>query len=113
MSITIDLPNEVFWRLEKQAKARGTTAAETIARLIEDSERLENQAQTTETTEMEAFSQLAEGMKKRRLSTVIKQMRAEGLFAAAPDQSPARPVDLQPIQVQGKPLSEVIIEERR
>jgi predicted transcriptional regulator len=103
MSITIDLPNEVFWRLEKQAKARGTTAAETIARLIEDSERLENQA----------FSQLAEGMKKIRLSTVIKQMRAEGLFAAAPDQSPARPVDLQPIQVQGKPLSEVIIEERR
>lgn len=113
MSITIDLPNEVFWRLEKQAQARGTTAAETIARLIEESERLENQAQMAEAPVTETFSQHAESENKTRLAAVVKQMRAEGLFAEAPDHVPGRPIDFQPIQVQGKPLSEVIIEERR
>lgn len=113
MNITIDLPNEVFWRLEKRAQARGTTTAETIARLIEESERLENQAQKAETTVTEALSQPAQDVKKVRLAAVVKQMRAEGLFAEAPNSAPAKPIDFQPIQVQGKPLSEVIIEERR
>lgn len=88
MSVTIDLPNDVYERLEKQAQARGTSAVEAIARLIE---------------EIEAT----------RLSSVVRQMQIEGLFAEAPIQVPPMPVDFQPIPVQGKPLSELIIEERR
>lgn len=88
MTITIDLPNEVYERLEKQARARGTTTAETVARLIE---------------EIEAT----------HLTDVVRQMQAEGLFAKPPATAPPAPANFQPIQVQGKPLSEVIIEERR
>lgn len=88
MTITIDLPNEVHQRLEKQAELRGTTVSDTIARLIE---------------EVEAA----------HLSAVVKQMQAEGLFAAPPAAPPAMPPDFEPIQVQGQPLSETILAERR
>lgn len=87
MSVTIDLPNDVYERLEKQALARGTTAAEVVARLIE---------------EIEAT----------HLSAVVRQMEMEGLFADTPEQIPSMPIGFQPIQVQGKPLSTVIVEER-
>ncbi len=87
MSVTIDLPNEVYERLEKQAQARGTTTAEAVARLIE---------------EIEAT----------HLSAVVKQMEMEGLFADIPESIPSMPIDFQPIQVQGKPLSTVIVEDR-
>lgn len=88
MSITIDLPDEVYERLEKQAQANGQTIPEVIARLVE---------------EIEAA----------HLSAVVRQMQAEGLFAAPPAEPLPAPADFQPIQVLGKPLSEVIIEERR
>lgn len=88
MSVTIDLPDEVYERLEKQAQANGQTVPEVIARLIE---------------EIEAA----------HLSAVVRQMQAEGLFAEPPAAPTSAPTDFQPIQVPGKPLSEVIIEERR
>jgi hypothetical protein len=86
MTQTIELPIEVYERLEKQAQANGLTVAEVIARLVE---------------EIEAA----------HLSAVVRQMQSEGLFAEPPVAPPA-PVDFQPIQALGKPLSEVIIEER-
>jgi len=88
MTITIDLPNEVYERLEKQAQVRGTSVPETVSRLIEEIESV-------------------------HLSAVVRQMQAEGLFADPPAVVPPAPPDFQPIVVQGKPLSEVIIEERR
>ncbi len=88
MTQTIELPTEIYEKLEKQAQANGLTVAEVIARLVE---------------EIEAA----------HLSAVIRQMQAEGLFAEAPADIPPAPADFQPIQVLGKPLSEVIIEERR
>ncbi len=88
MSITIDLPEEVYERLEKQAQREGRTVPEVIARLIE---------------EIEAA----------HLSAVVRQMQTEGLFAAPPAEPQPAPTDFQPIQALGKPLSEVIIEERR
>lgn len=87
MSVTIDLPDEVYERLEKQAQANGQTIPEVIARLIE---------------EIEAA----------HLSAVVRQMQAEGLFAEPPVEPLPAPADFQPIRMQGKPLSEVIIEER-
>jgi hypothetical protein len=88
MSVTIDLPNEVYARLEKQAQVNSQTVPEIIARLVE---------------EMEAA----------HLSAVVRQMQAEGLFAEPPVAPPPSPTDFQPIQALGKPLSEVIIEDRR
>ena len=86
MTQTVELPIEVYERLEKQAQANGLTVAEVIARLVE---------------EIEAT----------HLSAALRQMQAEGLFAEPPVAPP--PADFHPIQVMGKPLSEVIIEERR
>jgi hypothetical protein len=40
MSITIDLPEEVYERLEKQAQWQGRTVPEVIARLIEELEQM-------------------------------------------------------------------------
>jgi hypothetical protein len=87
VSVTIDLPDEVYERLEKQAQSHGQTIPEVIARLIE---------------EIEAA----------HWSAVVRQMQAEGIFAEPPVEPPPAPPDFQPIRVQGKPLSEVIIEER-
>ena len=88
MNATIDLPNEVYERLQKQAQLHGTTVPEAIAQLLE-----EKQA--------------------ARLNAFWEKLEAKGLVAK---RKPAPPTDdepFQPIQVQGKPLSEVIIEERR
>jgi macrodomain Ter protein organizer (MatP/YcbG family) len=39
MSTTINLPDEVYARLEEQAKARGLTVSQTVAQLVEESQR--------------------------------------------------------------------------
>jgi predicted transcriptional regulator len=88
MTITIDLPDELHQRLERQAQGQGRTVAEEIARLIE---------------EIEAA----------HLSAVMEQLRAEGIFAEPTSAVINVPFDFTPIHVQGKPLSETIIEERR
>ena len=88
MNATIDLPGEVYERLQKQAQLRGTTVPEAAAQLIK---------------EIEAV----------HLSAVVGQMEAEGLFAEPPASPPAMPPDFQPIRVQGQPLSETILAERR
>lgn len=79
MTITIDLPDEVHRRLEKQAQGQGRRVAELIARLLEEGE-------------------------ATHLAAVIQEMKAEGLFAATPSTLPPAPADFQLIQVQGQPL---------
>lgn len=88
MTITIDLPDEMHHRLQKQAQLRGTTVAEAIAQLLEE---VENGRQ-------EAF---------------FEEMHAQGvLLPKKPAPAGAAP-PFQRIEVQGKPVSECIIEERR
>ncbi len=89
MTITIDLPNDVYQRLERRAQAQGTTTVEAIAQVLEESDAARSKA-------------------------FWERLEAEGLVAkrkAAPVVDVAE--SFQPIQVQGKPLSEIIIEERR
>lgn len=88
MSKTVEVSNEIYEQLERQAQTRGITVAEIVAQLLEEVDAARRQA---------AFA----------------EMRAEGLFADPPASVPPAPIDFQPIHVQGKPLSEVIIEERR
>ena len=88
MTITLDLPNEVYERLEKQARARGPTAAEAVAQVLEEAEAARNKA-------------------------FWERLEAQGLVAKRKAAQVSNAEAFQPIQVQGKPLSEVIIEERR
>jgi predicted DNA-binding ribbon-helix-helix protein len=87
MSTTINLPDEVYTRLEEQAKARGLTVSQTVAQLVEESQRA-------------------------RIVTAIERLRMKGLLAA-PEPRPSTPAHFEPLKVQGQPLSEAIIEERR
>ena len=88
MTTTIDLPKEVYERLEKHAHTRGATVTEAIAQFLAEAE-------------------------ADRVSVVVEQMRAEGVIL--PKQ--ALPLDYQRvyqrIEVQGRPVSECLIEERR
>ncbi|HEV8716031.1 MAG TPA: ribbon-helix-helix protein, CopG family [Candidatus Binatia bacterium] len=87
MSTTIDLPDEVYARLEEQAKARGLTVSQTIAQLVEEAQRA-------------------------RIAMAVERLRVKGLLAST-EPRPSAPAHFEPIQVQGQPLSEAIIEERR
>ena len=88
MSITIDLPDEVYQRLEKQAQLRGATVAETVAQLLKEAQ-------------------------AARLNAFWEKLEAKGVAPTRKPIPPTSAAPLQPIQVQGKPMSEVIIEERR
>ena len=88
MTITIDLPDDLYQRLERQARARGTTTAEAVALVLEEAEAARSKA-------------------------FWERLEAKGLVARRKPAPPADAEPFQPIQVQGKPLSEVIIEERR
>lgn len=88
MNITIDLSNEVYERLEKLAQLRGVTVSEAIAQLLEEVETAHRQA-------------------------VFEQMRAEGLLLPKKPLPPDQERRYRRIDVQGKPVSECLIEERR
>jgi hypothetical protein len=88
MTQTIELPIEVYEKLEQQAQARGLTVADVIARLIEEVEASHRQA-------------------------VFEQMRAEGLLLPKKSLPPDQERIYKRIDVQGKPVSECLIEERR
>jgi hypothetical protein len=88
MSRTIDLPDEVYAQLEQHARRRGLTLPQTIAELIHEDE-------------------------KARMAAAIARLRTQGVLLSPSSAAPPAPTDFEPIQVQGKPLSEVIIEERR
>ncbi len=88
MSITVDLPNKVYERLEQQAQLRDLTVPKMIERLIE---------------EVEAA----------HLAAAIERMRAKGLLAERKPLETTTPEPFKRIKAHGKPLSEIIIEERR
>ncbi len=88
MSKTVELPNEVYAVLEKQAQARNASVSEVISQLIQEVERA-------------------------HLAAVIEQMKAEGLIATFEPADITAPVNFKPIIVKGRPVSEIIIEERR
>lgn len=88
MSTNVTLSDDTYARLEEQARAMGITVAERIAQLAQDAE-------------------------DRRIMAVIERLQSEG--ALLPPSQPAEGAssDFAPIAVQGTPLSEIIIAERR
>lgn len=88
MSRTIEISDEVYVLLEQQARMPGLTLPQTIAELVREDE-------------------------KARMSIAIARLRTQGVLLPPSSSAQPAPTDFEPIQVQGKPLSEVIIEERR
>ena len=88
MSITIDLSNEVYERLEKQAQLRGMTVSEAIAQLLEEAE-------------------------TNRRAAFFERLREESFFLPKEPLPPDYQRVYKRIDVQGKPVSECLVEERR
>jgi predicted DNA-binding ribbon-helix-helix protein len=88
MSKTIELSDEIYRQLEQQASRRGLSLPQLIAALVHEEE-------------------------YARLTTAITRLQTQGLLLTPSRAAPPAAPDVAPIQVQGKPLSEVIIEERR
>ncbi len=88
MGMTITLPDDVYARLERQAAARGLDVAALIAALERD-------------------------LEDARLDAAEESMRAEGLLLPRRKPPLDIPPNFEPAPIQGKPLSETIIEERR
>jgi len=88
MTQTIELPVEVYEKLEKQAQARRATIAETVTQILEE-------------------------IQAAQMTALWDSLKTRGLLAERKPAPTTNDEPFQPIQVQGKPLSEVIIEERR
>ena len=88
MSRTIEIPDEVYVQLEQQARMRGLTLPQTIVELVHADE-------------------------KTRMAMAITRLRMQGVLLPPSGSAQPAPTDVEPMQVQGTPLSEVIIEERR
>jgi hypothetical protein len=87
MSRTIEIPDEVYTQLEQQASRRGVTLPQIIAEMVQAAE-------------------------QARMAAAIERLRMKGLLLIPSNSAQSAPTDFAPLQVQGKPLSEVIIEER-
>ena len=88
MSKIVELPDEVYTQLEHQAGMRGLTLPQIIAELVDEDE-------------------------KARMRVAIERMRLKGLLLSRSSSASPIPPDVEPLEVEGRPLSEVIIEERR
>jgi hypothetical protein len=88
MSKMVAIPDEVYARLEQQARDQRLTVPQVIAQLVQEVE-------------------------KTRAAVAVERLRAKGILLTTPGLLPSGPGGFKPIRVQGKPLSEVIIEERR
>ena len=85
---TVELPREIYIRLEHHAQANKLTIPQVILQLMEATER-------------------------ERGAAAIERLRTRGLLLIPQASTPSDSPPLKPIQVQGQPLSEAIIEERR
>jgi predicted DNA-binding ribbon-helix-helix protein len=88
MSKTLEIPDEIYAQLEQQASRRGLTLLQIITELVYENE-------------------------KARIAAAVARLQTQGLLLTPASSAPLAQTDFAPIQVQGKPLSEMIIEERR
>ena len=61
----------------------------------------------------QTIAELVHADEKARMSMAIARLRTQGVLLPPSSSAQPAPTDVEPMQVQGTPLSEVIIEERR
>lgn len=88
MQITIELSQETYKHLQRQAEAKGLSVAEVAEQLLKEAE-------------------------ANRLAAFLERMRAEGRILPKKPLPPGSQRVYKRIDVQGKPVSECLIEERR
>lgn len=88
MQITVELSSTTYENLRRQAQANGLSVAEVAEQLIEESE-------------------------KQRRAAFFDRLRAEGRILPKKPLPPDYQRIYKRIDVQGKPVSECLIEERR
>lgn len=88
MQITVELSQETYEQLRRQAEAKGLSVAEIAEQLLEEAE-------------------------ANRRAAVFERLRAEGRVLPKKPLPPDAQRVYKRIDVQGKPVSECIIEERR
>lgn len=59
------------------------------------------------------MSKIVDEDEKARMRVAIEHMRCKGLLLSWSSSASPIPPDVEPVEVEGTPLSEVIIEERR
>jgi len=88
MQITVELSQETYEQLRRQAEAKSLSVAEVAEQMLEEAE-------------------------ANRRAAVFEQMRAEGILLPKKPASPETRASFKPIEVSGRPASEILIEERR
>jgi predicted CopG family antitoxin len=88
MQITIELSHETYEHLRRQAEAKGLSVSEVAEQLLKEAE-------------------------ANRLAAFFDRMRAEGRILPKKPLPPGYQRVYKRIDVQGKPVSECLIEERR
>ena len=88
MSMTVELLDEVYVRLESQAKVRELTITQMISQFVEAEEKV-------------------------RIAAAIERLRTKGLLLVPTELVPPVATHVKLLHVQGQSLSEAIIEERR
>jgi len=84
---SIKVSRETYGRLDAQARTRGLS----MERLLED---------------------IAQELEKSREREFIERLRAKGMIVSFPPSNIKKPRNFKPVPVRGKPVSEIIIEDR-
>jgi hypothetical protein len=84
---TIKISQETYERLEAQARARGESIERFLDYLVQEFDKLRERA-------------------------FIERLRAKGMIVSFPPSEITVPPDFEPVPVKGKPVSEIIIEDR-
>lgn len=61
----------------------------------------------------QTIAELVHADEQAHMAMAIARLRTQGMLLPPSSSAQPAPTDVEPMQVQGKPLSEVIIEERR
>lgn len=98
--IALNLPEDLLAKITAEAERRGMAVEEMVSTAVREwADEHAHQA-----------AEAAAAAARAEWDAVLAEMEAKGIIFRFP--APAEPVEWQPIELPGQPLSEIIIEER-
>lgn len=94
MTVTLELGTETEKRLRTEAKRKGLSPNQFALNVLE--EKLSN----------------GKNKKNRTMPEILREMLSEGMISRIPESFNNEDKDFEPIKINGKPLSETILEDR-